>query len=218
VRAVASPTPVSSARALSAAQRASGQRRAERHPGRRCRVVPRAGRPVPAARDAERPPPGHDASRINAASRTDPEGAGSEFSPRYRRSSCTGRSRPRAPPTSRWAAARGGTRCGRSARPRRCTRTAVESSAAPWRVPPLAGAGRRAYRDGEASRAGTVLAGGEAGLRGGDGGRQDAVLGGGVVGGAVEYYRIAAEPGHPVGMCNLGVSYLEGTMDLAQWN
>jgi TPR repeat protein len=34
----------------------------------------------------------------------------------------------------------------------------------------------------------------------------------------VEYYRSVAEPGHPVGMCNLGVSYLEGTMDLAQWN
>ena len=32
---------------------------------------------------------------------------------------------------------------------------------------------------------------------------------------AVEYYRSAAELGHPVGMCNLGVSYLEGTVDLA---
>jgi TPR repeat protein len=31
----------------------------------------------------------------------------------------------------------------------------------------------------------------------------------------VEYYRSAAELGHPVGMCNLGVSYLEGTVDLA---
>jgi TPR repeat protein len=31
---------------------------------------------------------------------------------------------------------------------------------------------------------------------------------------AVGYYRRAAELGHPVGMCNLGVSYLEGITDL----
>ncbi|XP_062196322.1 F-box protein At1g70590-like [Phragmites australis] len=30
---------------------------------------------------------------------------------------------------------------------------------------------------------------------------------------AVEYYRSAAGLGHPVGMCNLGVSYLEGLLD-----
>jgi TPR repeat protein len=31
---------------------------------------------------------------------------------------------------------------------------------------------------------------------------------------AVGYYRSAADLGHPVGMCNLGVSYLEGMVEL----
>lgn len=55
---------------------------------------------------------------------------------RSRRSSSTGPSRLRVPPTSRWPAARAtrsGTRCGRSARPRRCMHTADGSSTAPWR-------------------------------------------------------------------------------------
>ncbi|RLN31121.1 sel1-like repeat [Panicum miliaceum] len=47
-------------------------------------------------------------------------------------------------------------------------------------------------------------------LHGGDGGQQADVLEE-----AVEDYRSPAELGHPVGICNLGVSYLEGTVDLA---